>query len=68
VEVEDVITFFCGPACTARALDTSPQNISGWIAEGAIPRARQYEIQVKTNGSLLAESWDSDRDYRGIKP
>jgi hypothetical protein len=68
VEVEDVITFFCGPACTARALDTSPQNISGWIAEGAIPRGRQYEIQVKTSGALLAESWDPQRDYRGIKP
>jgi hypothetical protein len=68
VNIEDVIAYFCGPACTARALDTTPQNISGWIAERAIPRCRQYEIQVKSQGALIAESWDCQRDYRGIKP
>jgi DNA-binding transcriptional regulator Cro len=68
VDIQQVIAYFRSPACTARALDTSPQNISGWIAEGAIPRCRQYEIQVKTNGALIAESWDPERDYRGIRP
>ena len=68
MNVADVITFFRWPACTARALDTTPQNISGWIAEGEIPRCRQYEIQVKSCGMLVAESWDAGREYRGIKP
>ena len=68
MKVEDVIAYFRGPACTARALDTTPQNISGWIAEGAVPRCRQYEIQVKSGGALIAESWESKRDYRGLKP
>lgn len=68
MNVKDVIAYFRSPACTARALDTTPQNISGWIAEGEIPRCRQYEIQVKSQGALIAESWDSKRDYRGIKP
>ena len=68
MEVEEVITYFCGPACTARALETTPQNISGWIADGVIPRGRQYEIQVKSKGVLVAESWDAERNYRGIRP
>ena len=68
MNVKDVIAYFRSPACTARALDTTPQNISGWIAEGAIPRCRQYEIQVKTHGALVAESWDPTLNYRGIKP
>ncbi len=67
MDIKEVITYFRGPACTARALETSPQNISGWIAEGVIPRGRQYEIQVKTQGALVADSWDPKRDYRGIK-
>lgn len=68
MNIQDVIAYFRGPACTARALDTTPQNISGWIAEDAIPRSRQYEIQVKSQGALIAESWNGERDYRGIKP
>ena len=68
MDVKEVIAYFQGPACTARALETTPQNISGWIAEGEIPRCRQYEIQVKTHGVLIAESWDAKRNYRGIKP
>tara|TARA_R110001592_G_scaffold254129_3_gene517456 strand:+ start:4164 stop:4370 length:207 start_codon:yes stop_codon:yes gene_type:complete len=68
VNIQDVITYFRGPACAARALDTTPQNISGWIAEGVIPRGRQYEIQVKSQGALVAESWDPARNYQGIKP
>jgi hypothetical protein len=68
VNIADVIAYFRGPACTARALDTTPQNISGWIAEGEIPRCRQYEIQVKSHGELVAETWDSKREYRGIRP
>ena len=68
MNIEDVIAYFRGPACTARALETSPQNISGWIAEGAIPRCRQYEIQVKSKGTLKAETWEEGRDYRGLRP
>lgn len=68
MNIQDVIAYFRGPACTARALDTTPQNISGWIAEDAVPRGRQYEIQVKSQGVLIAESWNGERDYRGIKP
>ena len=68
MDIQDVIAYFRGPACTARALNTTPQNISGWVAEGAIPRGRQYEIQVKSQGRLVAESWNPEEDYRGIKP
>jgi len=68
MKIEDVIAYFKGHACTARALDTTPQNISGWIADGEIPRCRQYEIQVKSKGELKAETWDPKRDYRGLRP
>lgn len=68
MNVEEVIAYFRGPACTARAMETTPQTISGWIAEGAVPRCRQYEIQVKSRGLFKAESWDENLDYRGLRP
>ena len=67
MDAQAVVEFFGGPACTARAMVTSPQNISGWLADG-IPRSRQYEVQVKSRGTFIAEGWDPARDYRGIKP
>jgi len=63
MNTEDVLALFGPPADLARALDTTTQNVSGWIASGTIPSARQYEIQVKSNGALVADNWDPQRDY-----
>lgn len=51
------------PAKLADVLDTSVQNICGWLREGRIPRGRQYELQVKSGGRLIAIGFDPGRDY-----
>ena len=90
--IENTIERCCGPACTARALDTLPrdetpsmtieqvlkiwtpvklaevletsiQNVCGWLREDKIPRGRQYELQVKSEGRLIANTFDPSRDY-----
>ena len=64
VDIDEVLEFFGGrTAVVASALDTSSQNVCGWVASGVIPRGREYELQVKSGGKLVAESWDSTRDY-----
>ena len=51
------------PANLAAVLDTSIQNVCGWLSCGKIPRGRQYELQVKSGGRLIAVGFDSGRDY-----
>ena len=51
------------PARLAEVLDTSMQNISGWLKDGRIPRCREYELQVKSGGRLTASNYDPGRDY-----
>ena len=60
--IEEVLAIWT-PARLAEVLETSIQNISGWSKDGRIPQGRQYELQVKSNGRLVASTFDPDRDY-----
>lgn len=67
MSVDEVISYFGNNAsAAARALNTTPHNIYRWRREGEIPRGRQYELQVKTRGELLADSFDPEADYLAI--
>ena len=48
----------------ARLLDTTVANICGYAARDRIPLGRQYEIQAKLGGELVADNFDAERDYR----
>lgn len=63
MQIEKVIALFGSPANVARVLNTTTQNVSGWIAKGVIPQGRQYELQVKSYGVLVADNWDPQWDY-----
>ena len=60
--VDEVLEIWA-PARLAETLETSIQNVSGWLREGRIPRGRQYELQVKSGGKLVASTFDPNRDY-----
>lgn len=68
MHVEPVIAYFGSRAATARALETSYQNVKQWVDSGRIPKGRQYEIQVKSRGLLVAEDWDPRKEYREVCP
>ncbi|WP_025128888.1 Cro/CI family transcriptional regulator [Pseudomonas sp. PH1b] len=48
----EVIAFFGGKSKVAAALKVSPAAISQWGTEP--PRSRQYQIQVLSDGKLIA--------------
>ncbi len=48
----EVIAFFKGKSKVATALKVSPAAVSQWGAEP--PLARQYQIQILTEGKLVA--------------
>ena len=60
--VDEVLELWV-PARLAEVLGTSAQNVSGWLREGKIPRGREYELQVKSGGRLMASDFDPTRDY-----
>lgn len=60
--IEEVLEIWA-PVRLAEVLETSIQNISGWLREGKIPRGREYELQVKSGGKLMAGNFDPSRDY-----
>jgi transcriptional repressor of cell division inhibition gene dicB len=51
---EEVINHFGSVANLARALKISTQAIYDWGSD--VPEARQYQIQVLTNGELKASA------------
>jgi transcriptional repressor of cell division inhibition gene dicB len=53
MKTQDAITYFGGIKPLAEALSIWPHNISRW--GDTVPIARQYEIEVKTNGGLKAD-------------
>lgn len=61
MELDDVFEIW-NPARLSDVLDTTVQNVSMWRKTG-IPLQRQYEIQVKSKGRLLASGFDPERDY-----
>ena len=62
MKVEDVLAIWT-PARLAEVCETTVQNVSGWIKDGRVPKSREYELQVKSGGRLLASTYDPDRDY-----
>ena len=60
--IEEVLKIWT-PVKIAEVLETSIQNVCGWLREGRIPRGRQYELQVKSEGRLIANTFDTSRDY-----
>ena len=50
----EVIAFFGGKSKVAAALNVSPAAVSQWGAQP--PQARQYQIQVLTDGKLMASA------------
>ena len=60
--IEQVLEIWT-PANLAKVLDTSIQNVCHWLSDGRIPRGRQYELQVKSGGRLIAVGFDAGRDY-----
>lgn len=52
---KDVINYFGGKPETANALDISYEAVRKWELSGVVPRGRQCEIQIKTNGYLKAD-------------
>lgn len=50
---QDAIDYYGGPLQLARALEIWPQAVYQWGRYP--PMAKQYELQVKTDGKLKAE-------------
>lgn len=49
---DDVIAYFGSPSAAAKALGIDPAAVSQW--GDAPPPLRQYQIQVMTEGALVA--------------
>lgn len=60
--IEQVLEIWT-PAKVAEVLETTVQNVCGWLREDRIPRGRQYELQAKSGGRLIACGFDPSRDY-----
>lgn len=52
---KQLIEFFGTQAKAARALGLSQPTVAGWIVAGEIPEARQYQVEIATNGALRAD-------------
>lgn len=58
MKTQDAVKYFGGIKPLADFLGIWPHNISRWGK--FVPLARQYEIEVKTNGALKAERKNED--------
>ncbi|MFV0476971.1 MAG: Cro/CI family transcriptional regulator [Parahaliea sp.] len=63
MKMADVIEYFGSQGAVALVLGTSPQNISMMVKKDQIPKGRQYELQVKSGGVLVASTFDPAMDY-----
>lgn len=53
MKTQEAIDYYGGIRQLAEALETWPQTIYQW---GDVPpMGRQYELQIKTNGKLMAD-------------
>lgn len=62
MDIEEALTHFSSPKGLATVLNTSPHYVS-MMRQRGIPKGRQYELQVKSGGVLLAEGFDPQVDY-----
>ncbi len=51
----DAIRHFGSISKLARALGLAPPTIHDWVNNGEIPESRQYQVQLASNGVLLAD-------------
>lgn len=54
MKTKDAIAYFGDIKSLAAALDMWPHSIYRW--GDTVPLQRQYELQVKTNGALIAST------------
>lgn len=52
---QQVIEHFGSQTKTARALGLAQSTVAGWIVDGEVPEARQYQIEMATRGLLRAD-------------
>jgi transcriptional repressor of cell division inhibition gene dicB len=62
MRTDEAIRFFGGKKALADALGVWPQVIYQWGEHP--PMARQYELEVKTNGVLKAEKVERDGEQK----
>lgn len=60
MKTEEAIRWYGGVKRLAEALGVWPQVIYKWGEHP--PRARQYELEVKTKGELRAQSDETEHD------
>ena len=58
----DEVLEIWAPVRVAEVLETSIQNVCGWMREGKVSCSRKYELQVKSGGRLIASNFDPVRD------
>lgn len=52
---QELVVHFNTQVGAARALGCAQSTVAEWCAEGAIPEGRQYQIELATNGKLVAD-------------
>lgn len=57
--VAQVLDHFGSISNTAKALDISYQAVAQWVEADQVPEGRQFEIQLMTDGSLVAQKKQS---------
>lgn len=52
--LDQLLDHFKTQAAIAEFFDISEPAVSRWFKDGVVPDGRQYELQVKTAGKLMA--------------
>lgn len=61
---EQAIDHFKTRGALAKACEVTETAVYLWLKQGAIPYDRQCQIQVETNGALLASKEDAESRER----
>ncbi|MFV0278927.1 MAG: hypothetical protein ACK5HY_17350 [Parahaliea sp.] len=62
MDIDDAVGHFISSRGLTAVLKTTPNYIS-MMRQRGIPKGRQYELQVKSGGVLLADDFDPSADY-----
>lgn len=56
MDPQKVIDHFGGTqASAAKALGVAQSSIAEWVAKGEVPEGRQYQIEIASEGVILAD-------------
>ena len=55
MNAKQVVEHFGSPALAAKSLGLAAPTIYDWLESGEVPEARQYQIEIATNGALRAD-------------